>query len=143
MAPRVMNRTDLQQLSDMRLHEANILLASGAYDGAYHLAGYAVECALKACIAKQFKEHDFPDKKVVNDSHTHDLEKLLALSGLKTAHQIEKKNNLQFAANWALLDDWSVETRYEIGKDKTKATDIVNAVNDPQTGVLIWLKKHW
>jgi HEPN domain-containing protein len=138
-----MNRSDLQQLADLRIHEATVLLGAGAYDGAYHFAGLAVECALKACIAKQFKEHDFRDKKVVNESHTHDLERLLALSGLKTAQQAEEKANLQFAANWALLGDWSVETRYEINKDKTKATDIINAVTDPNAGVLIWLKKHW
>jgi HEPN domain-containing protein len=30
-----------------------VLLEAGLYAGAYYLAGYAVECALKACIAKK------------------------------------------------------------------------------------------
>jgi hypothetical protein len=30
----------------------------------------------------ELSEHDFPDKKLVNDSHTHDLGKLLELAGL-------------------------------------------------------------
>ena len=65
-----MNRKDLQRLTRLRLAEARVLLAAAKYDGAYYLAGYAVECALKACIAKQIKRFDFPDKKLVIDSHT-------------------------------------------------------------------------
>jgi hypothetical protein len=63
-----MNRTDFQQLAELRLREAEALLAAGLPDGAYHLAGYSVECALKACIAKRTQLHDFPEKKLVNDS---------------------------------------------------------------------------
>jgi HEPN domain-containing protein len=47
-----MTRKDLQKLAAIRLKEAKLLLAANAPDGAYYLAGYAVECALKACIAK-------------------------------------------------------------------------------------------
>ena len=46
-----MNRSDFQQLADVRIDEAAVLFAQGKYDGAYYLAGYAVECGLKACIA--------------------------------------------------------------------------------------------
>jgi len=46
-------------------------------DGAYYLAGYAVECALKACIAKKTQRHEFPDKRRVDASHTHNLIQLL------------------------------------------------------------------
>jgi len=73
-----------QQLAELRLTEAQALFATGHPDGAYYLAGYAVECALKACIAKRTQLHDFPEKKLVNDSHTHDLGKLLQLAELKT-----------------------------------------------------------
>jgi hypothetical protein len=47
------NRTDLQELADIRIEEAAALLAltPPKPDGAYYLAGYAVELALKACIA--------------------------------------------------------------------------------------------
>jgi HEPN domain-containing protein len=78
-----MNRLDFQKLAELRLLEAEVLLDAGKYEGAYYLCGYAVECALKACIAKLTKEHDFPDKATVNDSYTHDLGKLLGVSGLK------------------------------------------------------------
>lgn len=59
-----MNKTDLEQLADLRLAEAAALLGATPPmpDGAYYLAGYAIECALKACIAKLTAQHDFPDK---------------------------------------------------------------------------------
>src|SRR5919106_3680906 len=44
---------------------------AGEPSGAYYLAGYAVECGLKACIAKQVRRHEFPDRTTVNQSHTH------------------------------------------------------------------------
>jgi hypothetical protein len=68
-----MNRTDLQKLSRMRVKEAKALLDAGQSCGAYYLTGYAVECALKACIAKQVRRNDFPDKRTVTESYTHDL----------------------------------------------------------------------
>jgi hypothetical protein len=37
----------------MRLTEAKSLYRLGHFSGAYHIAGYAIECAFKACIAKQ------------------------------------------------------------------------------------------
>jgi len=50
-------------LSRIRLQEAKALLSLDFDDGAYYLAGYAVECALKACIAKETRRHEFPDRK--------------------------------------------------------------------------------
>jgi hypothetical protein len=58
------NRADFQTLADIRLAEARDLLALNPPrpDGAYYLAGYAVECALKACIARGYAQHDWPEK---------------------------------------------------------------------------------
>jgi hypothetical protein len=77
-----MNRIDFQQIAEIRLQESKALLAAGFPEGAYYLAGYAVECALKACIAKRTQQYDFPDKKLVDKSYTHDVEKLLDAAGL-------------------------------------------------------------
>ena len=68
-----MNRKDFQELSELRLKEANALLGAGFPEGAYYLAAYAVECALKACIARETQRHAFPDKKIVDASYTHNL----------------------------------------------------------------------
>ena len=78
-----MNRTDLQQLANERVLDAEALLNLGRWSGAYYLAGYAIECGLKACIAKLTNQDDFPDKRFANDSFTHDIEKLVDLAGLK------------------------------------------------------------
>ena len=69
-----MNRTDLQRIAVAHLEAARSLLESRHWGPAYYLAGYSVECGLKACIAHQVLEHDFPDRQTVNDSYTHDLE---------------------------------------------------------------------
>jgi len=62
---KIMDRRALQELSRVRLKEARALAAVGLFDGSYYLAGYAVECALKACIAKGTRRFEFPDKKKV------------------------------------------------------------------------------
>jgi len=82
-----MDRKDLRSLSRVRLLEARALLKAGLPDGAYYLAGYAVECALKACIAKETKRYEFPEKRRVNASHTHDLADLLKVAELQDFRQ--------------------------------------------------------
>ena len=54
------DRKELQELSKIRLKEASALLELGLSDGAYYLAGFAVECALKACIAKATQRGGIP-----------------------------------------------------------------------------------
>ena len=49
-----MYRSDFQKLAEDRIADAGALFEAHRYDAAYYLAGYAVECALKACIAKRF-----------------------------------------------------------------------------------------
>ena len=89
-----MNRSELQKIAELRVGDAKVLLDAGRYEAAYYLAGYAIECALKACIAKQIKQFDFPDKKVVTDSYVHDLTKLLRLSrtSLRSGTEAEPSN---------------------------------------------------
>ena len=78
-----MNRLDFQRLSKIRLREAKALLDRRGYDGAYYLGGYAVECALKACIARKTKRYEFPDKKVMERIYSHKLTELLEVAGLR------------------------------------------------------------
>ena len=84
-----MNRKDLKALALTRLREAKVLLANGEYSGAYYLAGYVVECALKACIAKRTRIHDFPDKQRALDSWKHDPTKLINTADLQTERNWE------------------------------------------------------
>lgn len=69
------------------------------------LAGYSVECALKACIAKKTREHDFPEKKLVNESYTHRLKDLLRLADLKTEFETALQQDQLMEANWDIVQN--------------------------------------
>ena len=138
-----MNRKELQQLSRLRVADAKILLDNGRHLGAYYLLGYAVECALKACIAKQTRRYDFPDRKLVNDSYTHDLERLLGVSGLKDALSSESASNPTLQRFWTIVKDWSEQSRYNSEITENAARDLFSAVTARRNGVLSWLMRWW
>lgn len=137
-----MNRADFQEIAELRLKEAETLLASGFPDGSYYLAGYAVECALKACIAKRTREHDFPDKKMVADSHTHDIGKLLQLAELKAELDNAIQNDRAMRARVSAIQDWAETSRYERKTDQ-EARDLLEAIELPAGGLLPWIKQRW
>ncbi|MEG4799681.1 HEPN domain-containing protein [Microcoleus sp. ARI1-B5] len=136
-----MNRRDLQNIALTRLKEVEVLLENRQYSGAYYLSGYVIECALKAGIAKQTRKFDFPDKKTVFDSYTHDLEKLVKVAKLDSELKTLLKD-VDFLTAWVVLKDWSEESRYQ-KHDKQKALDIYSAITDPNHGVLQWVQQHW
>jgi hypothetical protein len=67
------NRAELRQLAEDRLRDAECLLAAGRWSGAYYLAGYAVECGLKACIMARVESTGviFWDRKFADKCWTH------------------------------------------------------------------------
>ena len=138
-----MNRTDLQKISKIRLTEGQRLYDAGFYCGAYYLTGYAIECAFKAAISKQINAHDFPDKKLVNDSHTHDLKKLLDTSGLKTRLETAIQANPALELNWSIVKDWSERTRYRHDLGQASARDLIDACITQPNGVYPWLTNLW
>ncbi len=58
-----MDRKTLKRLAEIRLDEAQTLLAAKKYSGAYYLAGYSVECGMKACVAKNIRAEVVPEPK--------------------------------------------------------------------------------
>ena len=138
-----MNRFDLQSLADLRIAEAHILLKNGMYAGAYYLAGYAIECGLKAAVAKQVKQYDFPDRKLANASYTHDLQTLLGLSGLTKQFKEDARNDPDLNMNWAVVKDWNEDARYDRKISSKEAQHLFDAITDPTSGVLTWIKKWW
>ena len=137
-----MNRRDLQILSGIRLAEANALLVAGFPDGAYYLSGYAVECALKACIAKGTKRYDYPDKKSVDASYTHNLRDLIKVANLELARLEEARTDSDFRNNWDLVQQWSEQSRYRRHHSEM-AEALLNAVSGRKHGVMRWIKRHW
>lgn len=138
----ITNRTELQQIAEIRLLESRALLAAGFADGAYYLAGYAVECALKACIARRTREHDFPDLKLVRDSYTHNLKDLLQYAELKIELDTAVRTDPSMIAKWATIQQWSEESRY-MRKTIAEAEDLLVAIEDRTGGLLPWIRMHW
>ena len=106
------------------------------------MTGLALECALKACIAKSSAQFDFPELKRVQDSWNHDLTKLLGTAGLNEEHAKRSRNDPQFEANWRTAKDWKVETRYE-RRSEREANDIYNASIEATHGIMPWIEEHW
>jgi HEPN domain-containing protein len=138
------NRIDLQRLADDRVLDAEALLNTGRWSTAYYISGYAVECALKACIARRTNLHDFPEKAVAEKAYTHDLTRLLDLAGLKLQLQIDTTAaaNPALGVNWQHVKDWSERARYQ-QKTETQARTLHQAITDSANGVLPWIKVHW
>jgi HEPN domain-containing protein len=136
------NRADLQKLAAERIADARALLSLKRWAGAYYLAGYAVECGLKACIAKLMKAEEFPDKAFAEKCWTHDLERLVALAGLKAARDAAAVADADLSDNWVAVKDWNESKRYA-WVTKIKAEELYNAITDRRHGVLSWIKLHW
>ena len=136
-----MNRFDLQKLANSRVREATILFRAAEFSGAYYLAGYAVECALKACYAKRVQRYEFPDRRV-RDVLTHDLARLVNFAGLTDELEIAKKSSPSFVAGWNEVCKWTEESRYATWT-KNEAEAILDAITVRRDGVLIWIKRHW
>jgi HEPN domain-containing protein len=137
-----MNRKVFQELTKVRVQEARILLEADQYPGAYYLIGYAVECALKACVSKQVKRYDFPDKKFANAAYTHGLEDLVGLAGLSRDFARDRQANRDLDANWLVVKDWKESFRYDLGITRQQARDLYSACTG-QNSILSWIRKRW
>lgn len=138
-----LNRKALQDLAKVRRRDARALLKAGRFQASYYLMGYSVECAIKACIAKKVREHDFPDRDLVKKVYTHNIMDLLLAAGLKQDYDEATKENPSLQVNWAVVKDWSPEGRYELGVTAKQAKDLYSACTARKNGVLNWIKKSW
>ena len=136
-----LTRKDFQRLADLRAREASALLRTRNPTGSYYLSGYAVECALKACIAKMARRHEFPLKAdYIRRLYTHNLEELLRLAELERQLENDMQANVALARNWGVVRTWNEESRYQ--SSGLNGRDLFAAVTGPD-GVLPWIKQHW
>jgi hypothetical protein len=117
-------------------------MQAGRSDGAYYLLGIAVECGLKACIAKLVRRHDFPNKQLTAESYSHNLSQLVRAAGLEAQLNSAITADASFAANWLVVKDWTVEVRY-LNPGVLKATALDAAINNQRHGVMRWIRQHW
>jgi HEPN domain-containing protein len=133
----VTSRAEFEKLIVLRLKEAKHLLEKKDWDGAYYLAGYAVEFALKIRIISQLMNSNaFPDKKVVDIYYRHDL------TLLRKAAELDEEMDQDSAvkSHWEIVKDWSEQSRYELGATKQEAMELYDAIKN---GVLPWIKARW
>jgi hypothetical protein len=118
-----------------------LLLSHSNVEGAYYLTGVAVECAIKACIAKNTRRYDFPpNQQAIKDIYTHDLDKLIGAAKLRTNLDAERARNVGFSSKWDVVKDWNVNSRYALGG--LNAHDLYRAAAG-RNGVMQWLRQHW
>ena len=151
-----MNRVELQAMAEERIKDAKALLDGGRWEFAYYVAGYAVECALKACLLAQMIHTAwvFQEKWEAKVCLTHEFGKLIDLAGLRD----ELNNKLAasaaaapavggppggaFAVYWAAALLWKVESRYQ-PRTEADARELYEAITQDPHGVLLWIKNFW
>jgi HEPN domain-containing protein len=138
------NRTELQQLSAERIKDAQLLLAAGQWSGAYYLAGYALECALKSCILARIERTGvvFEDKKFAEKCWTHDIQELVKQADLMAERDHAMSANPVLGQTWQVAKDWSELGRYRLFT-QLQAERLFLALTDNANGVLPWVKNHW
>ncbi|WP_349362175.1 HEPN domain-containing protein [Methylocystis sp. JR02] len=136
-----MRLEELEALAEERLREALALLGVQRWSGAFYLSGYAIELALKAVIADQFRANEIPDKNLVKNIYTHDLEDLLSLAQLKPALQERSRRSSQFVANWNTVMGWNESARYR-RIEETEARALLEAISDPTEGIFAWIRSQ-
>lgn len=135
---------DLKQIAEERLKDAEILLAAGQWGGAYYLAGYAVECGLKACIIRNIERTGalFEDRRFAEKCFTHDLNNLLEPADLLIAYNAKVAADPVFAKNWSIVKEWTERDRYYSQLEAT-ARKFYEAITHSTSGISPWIKAYW
>lgn len=147
-------RSELQKLSQQRVDEARILLSSNRPDAAFYLAGYGIECALKAAVCRTLDQGDFyqPDRgnkaaryvqdRIFREFKTHNYSDLLVLSGLSAKLDTVRLTNPVVESAWVLIEGmkWSEQARYQLGTKS--AVNVYNFVEAVET-IIRWISNFW
>jgi hypothetical protein len=138
------NRVQLRQLAEVRILEAGCLRNAGHWSGAYYLAGYSVECGLKACILAHVDASGaiFQDKRFSERCWTHDFVELLRLASLTPVLSADAAANAVLSTNWGIVKDWRETSRYGL-TSQAEADLLYNAIVSDPNEVLPWLRIRW
>lgn len=140
-----MNRRNLQQLAEDRIEDARALLAAGRWSGAYYVAGYSLECGLKACVLRYVENTGiiFQDRDYAKRCWTHDLQTLFDAADLGQRLESAVQTNTLLGLNWKIAKEWSQLTRYDLSKTELDGIRLIKAIGDSTDGVLSWLRNYW
>lgn len=140
-----MTKQDWRDLAETRLIDAGILLQSQRWAAVYYLAGYAVECGLKACVVDFVEKNAgiiFEKQGFSDACWTHKLSELIVVAGLAGVCDADGIANPAFGQNWAAAILWNEASRYLLVPEP-QARKLYDAISHPQDGVMKWIRDHW
>jgi hypothetical protein len=120
--------------AEQRLASAHVLYNAGMFLECVYLAGYSVECGMKAVILSQIPLHKRPKfmQEYFRGSIAHDYEYLKSLLREKQIHMPSG-----IVSHLRNVVTWSTDLRYEVGQIKsTEAIRFLSSV----TEILNWAK---
>jgi HEPN domain-containing protein len=141
------DRKKLQRLAKERLKDAKALLGRKRWSGAYYLCGYAIECALKACLLRYLGESeavfgDRDDLRELAKCWTHDVVALVDLAGLRAELEADCGANALFKKFWLVTKAWKETSRYD-EMTEAEARALYEAVSHNPDGVFRWMQSRW
>lgn len=99
----------LLQAHEERLRDAYVLLRGGRWSGAIYVAGYVIECLLKAAILSRVGLSVLPSR-----YWHHDLERLVVDAHLRRELEAEMSDEMEQCMG-LLSRAWDVSIRYQPG----------------------------
>jgi hypothetical protein len=118
------------------------LAKASHHSGAYYLAGYSVELALKAFVARQFRSEIIPDWPFFKDARTHRLDQLIKLAGLHADLISALSRDARFDAHWQVVESWRTDSRYDM-ISAAETARLIEALEDGHHGAMRWIRTHW
>ena len=134
---------ELRELVEIRIREAQALASVGLPCGAYYLAGYAVELALKVRIAESVGRCEFPNASLAHAAYRHDLKKLLHVAGLFEEYMQAERTIEGFSERWETVLRWSETSRYNESVSLSDAICLIEAISNPSSGAISWIRQYW
>ena len=135
---------EIVTIADARREDAHLLAKLNRTDGAFYIAGYAVELLLKARIAFQLGIPDLfsdtSDKELVKPFKIHDLNRLLKYSGLYPNYLNDRQTDETLLKGMMYIFKWNESARYKsVGSlSEIECIEFLKNVDY----FCLWIKKH-
>ena len=127
----IMTAEEWAAVARRKLGSAKVLRQTKRWEDAYHLAGEALECALKAKIMRHQRLNSWPSRAARPELYVHDPTALMLHAGLEPALLVEVTAATSTGTSWLVAKDWTVNSSRYATKVKLRlARDMVDAVEE-------------
>ncbi|NVN44422.1 hypothetical protein HW537_10985 [Asaia siamensis] len=134
-------RDDWVSMVQSNMKMADLALHAGEWSHAYHHAGVAVECALKARIMSVRGLNRWPTKREDNAINVHKLESLARQCDIRgLLEDMERNQDMpDLLGAWMIAKDWFNEVKYRSRFPEKLAENMVHACDEG--GLIEWILK--